>query len=120
MFEPLALGRAERCRRVTGAGVESGDVVYRKVAYLAQGPEQDGARRRLAHNPGGRGFAAQRIENEARERGAVTRSSEPMREAPVLQRIGGRTPPRFNVAEDFDRGRNTGGGDHSAGTSNGG
>ena len=46
-------------------------------------------------------------------RGAVARAGEAVREAPVLERIGGRPAPRLDIGEDLDGGGEAGGGCHS-------
>ena len=83
------------------------------TALARQHPEQHRARRVGAHDPGGRCLAAQRVVDEARDRGAVARAGEAMRQAPILQRLRGRTPPRLDVGEHFDRGGKARSGGHA-------
>ena len=54
----------------------------------------------------------QRIVDQAGNRGAVTRAGEAVREPPVLERIGRRPVPRFDVGNDLDGSGEPGGGCH--------
>ena len=58
--------------------------------------------------------AAQRVEDEAGDRGAVTGAGEAMRQAPVLERIGGRAAARLDVGENLDGGGEARGRCHQA------
>ncbi len=62
------------------------------------------ARRRLPHQPGGRGLAAQRVVDEAGDGGTVGRAGETMRQSPVLERICRRAPPRLDLGKNFNGG----------------
>jgi hypothetical protein len=102
-LRPRPAARPSRSRRsranplrlfVRGAGSEAlaaalgGDLGARQAAGEGQGPEQHGARARIAHDVGGRGTATQRVVDEARDGGAVLRAGEAVGEAPVLQGVG--------------------------------
>ena len=69
--------------------------------------------RRLAHDPGRRGFAAQRVVDEAGDRGAVLRAGEAVRQAPVLQGLGGGPAAGLDIGENLDGGGEAGGGCHA-------
>ena len=58
----------------------------------------------VAHQIGGRGAAAQRVIDQAGDAGAVAGAGEAVRQAPVLQRVGGRPPARLDVGQNFDCG----------------
>ena len=58
----------------------------------------------VAHQIGARGPAAQRVVDEAGDRGAVAGAGEAVREAPVLERIGGGTALGLDVGEHLDGG----------------
>ena len=88
------------------------DLRFAQAAQLLESAENLGARARLAHDPGGRGLAAQGVVDEAGDRRAVAGAGEAAREPPVLERVGGRTAARLDVGEDFDGGGDAGGGDH--------
>ena len=75
-------------------------------------PSRTARGRVVAHEEGGRGLAAQRVVDEAGDRGAVARAGEAMRQAPVLERIGGGAAPRLDVGERLDGGGQAGGGGH--------
>ena len=64
-------------------------------ALAPQHAEQRRARRPFSHRPAGRRLAAQRVIDKASDRGAVGRAGKPMRQAPVLEHIRRRPPPRF-------------------------
>ena len=68
----------------------------------------------LAHEPGRRGLAAQRVIDEAGNGGAIAGAGKAMREAPILERIGRRTPPRFDVGKNLDGGGKSGRRRHAA------
>ena len=53
---------------------------------------------------GARGAPAQRVVDQAGDRGAVARAGEAMREAPVLQRVGRRPAARSDIGENLDGG----------------
>ena len=82
-------------------------------ALARQHAEQHRARRVGAHDPGGRGLAAQRVVDEPGDRGAVAGAGEAMRQAPVLQRLRGRTAARLDIGEDLDGGGEARGGGHA-------
>ena len=110
--EPRPLGFGERGRRVALAREQRRNGLDVEAARLPQRAKDFRARRRLAHDPGGRAFLPQRVIDEARDRGAVAGAGEAMREAPVLHRIGRRAAPGVDVGQNFDRGGGAGGGDH--------
>src|SRR5271166_1727084 len=111
----LALGLGQFRRRVAIAGEQRPDRIGVEAAGLFEGTEHFGARRRLAHQPGGRTLAAERVIDEARDRRPVARSRKAMREAPVLQRVGGGTAARLDLRQNVDRGGDAGGGGHGIG-----
>ena len=108
--------RARVRRRVSGARRKAraiGELRDRlgiEAALARQHAEQHGARRLRAHDPGGGGLAAQRVVDEPRDRGAIARAGEAMRQAPVLQRLRGRAAARLDVGENLDGGGKTRGG----------
>ena len=75
-----------------------------------QHPDDEAARALVPHDPGGRGTAAKCIVDEARDGGAVAGPGEAMREAPILQGVGGGAAARSNVGENLDGGGKSGGG----------
>ncbi len=103
--EPPALIVRKRRRRMAFAAAERADFIGGQAAHLAQTAEDDCAGFLAAHNPGGRGAAAQGVENERRQRGTVLRSGEAVRKAPILQRIRRRAMARLDIGENFDRRR---------------
>ena len=111
--EPLALGLAQRRRRVALAGEQRRDRLEIEPARLLERADRLGARRRFAHQPGARRLAAQRVIDEAGNRRAVARAREPVRQAPILHRVGGGTAAGFDVGEDLDGGGNAGCGSHA-------
>src|SRR5271165_4691983 len=109
---PRALGVGERRRRVALARKQRRNGRDVEAAGLAQRAENLGARRRLAHDPGGRAFPSERVINEARDRSAVAGAGEAMRKAPVLHRVGRRPTPDLDVGKNFDCGGGARGGSH--------
>jgi hypothetical protein len=85
-----------------------------ELALERQHAEHGGARGCLAHHEGSRGFAPQGVIDEARDGGAVAGAGEAMREAPVLERIGSRAPPRLDIGKHLDGSRQAGPGRHGA------
>ncbi len=53
----------------------------------------------------GRRPAAQRVIDQPGDRCAIGRAGETMRQAPVLEHVHSRPPPRLDVGKDFDGGR---------------
>ena len=102
--DAAALGVGERLRREARAARQRGDRIGVEPALEPQHAERHGARRVLAHDPGGRGLAAQRVVDEPRDRGAVARAGEAVRQAPILERIGGGAAARLDIGEDLDGG----------------
>ena len=74
----------------------------------------DGARARIAHQPGRRTLAPQRVVDQAGDRGAVARAGEAARQAPVLERVDRRSAARLDVGEHFDGGGDAGGWGHAS------
>src|SRR5262249_20634456 len=74
--------------------------------------EEDRARCLLVHDPGGRRAAAQRVVDEAGNRGAIARAGKAMRKPPVLEGIDGRAAARGDIGEHLDRGGQAGGRRH--------
>ncbi|RWV77504.1 hypothetical protein GW17_00061653, partial [Ensete ventricosum] len=101
--KPRALIVGQSCRRMALAAAKRRDRIGQKAAHFAQAAEHDGARRLGAHDPGRRSAAAQGIKDQRRQRRAVLRAGKAMRKAPILQRIGGRTMPRLDIVQNFDR-----------------
>ena len=64
-----------------------------------QHAEHDGARAHIAHDIGARSSAAQRVIDQAGNRSTVARTCEAVRQTPVLQRVGRRTPPRIDIGK---------------------
>ena len=112
--QPLALGLGQRRRRVALAAEQRRDFRFVEVAQLLERADGDGARARLAHQPGGRTLAAQRVVDEAGDRGAVARAGEAARQAPILERVDRRPAARLDVGEHFDGGGDAGGWGHAS------
>ncbi len=104
--ERAAKRRRLRCRqrrgRVARAVAQRRDRRDIEPALAMQHADQHRARARLAHEPGGRRFAAQRVVDQAGNRGAVAGAGKAMRQAPILERIGRRPPPRFDIGKNLD------------------
>ena len=105
--EPVARQRrslrlGQWCRGKTGAAAQRRDRRDVEAALALQHPDQHGARAGLAHQPRRRRFAPQRIVHQTGDRGAIRRAGKAMREAPVLERVRRRPPPRFDVGDDLD------------------
>ena len=66
----------------------------------------------VAHHIGARRAPAQRVVDQAGDRRTVAGAGEAVREPPILERIGGRPPPRLDLGEDLDGGGKTGAGRH--------
>ena len=103
----------QRFRREARAVGESRNRLDIEPALTRQHPEQHGARRVGAHDPGGGRFAPQRVVDEPGDRGAVAGARETMRQAPVLQRLRGGAAARLDIGEDLDCGGETRGGGHA-------
>ena len=58
-------------------------------------------------------ISPQRIVRKTSDRGAIRRAGESMSEAPVLERIRRRPPPRFDLGDDLDGSRKTRGRRHA-------
>src|SRR5262249_7446466 len=106
--EARALVRGERRRGETPAVGERRDRTGIELALEPQHAERDRARARLPPDVGARGAPAQRVIDEAGDRGAVAGAGEAVREAPVLERIGCRPPPRLDLGNDLDGGGEAG------------
>ena len=78
-----------------------------------QHADQHRARAGLTHEPRRRRFAPQRIVHQTGYRCAIRRAGEAMGEAPILERVRRRPPPRLDLGEDLDRGRQTSGRRHA-------
>ncbi len=102
--EPRALGIGQRRRRKAAAIGKLRDRGDIELALEPQHAEQHRARGVLAHHERRRGLAAQRVVEQSRDRGAVAGTGEPVREPPVLERVGRRPPPRLDIGEHLDRG----------------
>ena len=103
-IEPRALRFGERRRRKAAAVGQVRDRAEVELAFQPQHAEQRRARRALAHDEGRRRLAAQRVVEQPGNGGAVAGTGEAMREPPVLERVGGRPPPRFDVGQHLDGG----------------
>ena len=111
--EPLALGR-----RSAAAGAWPSPV---NSAAIASTSRPRVCLQRADHPP--RGVASPISQaskpcgatrrRRGRDRRAVARAGEAVREAPVLHRVGGRTAAAFDVGENFDGGGDAGGGSHA-------
>jgi hypothetical protein len=75
-----------------------------------QGADQDRAGRVRTHDPGGGRPAAQGVVDEARDSSPVAGSGEAVREAPILESVGGRPAASVNVGQNLDGGGAAGGG----------
>ena len=64
------------------------------------------------HHPAGGGPAAQGVEHQRGDGGAILGAGEAMRQAPVFQAVGGGTAARLEVFEDLDGCGDAGGGMH--------
>ena len=113
--KPLAFGFGELRRRVALAGEQSGDRLGVEVLGLSERAQHFGARSRFAHDPGGGAFLAQRVVDEARDRGAIARAREAVRQAPIFHRVGRGSATGFDIRQNFDRCGGAGGGDHGEG-----
>ena len=80
------------------------DFLDRQSARQGEGADHFRARRLRLHEPAGGGAAAQDVEHQRGDAGAVLRSGETMGEAPILERIGGGPAAGFEIFENFDRG----------------
>ena len=74
------------------------------AAFELEHADEVGARRRLAHREGARRLPAQRVIDQARDRGAVGGAGEAALEPPFLERIGGRPARGLDLAQDLDGG----------------
>ena len=110
--KPRQLVRAQRLRRKASAIRQRGNGIGLELALEPQHAEQDRARARVAHDMDAGRTPAQRVVDQARERGTVARAGEPVREPPVLERIGRRPVPRLDIGDDLDGGGEPGGGRH--------
>ena len=111
--QPAPFRFGQRCRRKARAAAQRDDRIEVEPALEPKHPNEDRARRLLAHDPGGRRAAPQRVVHEAGDRRAIAGAGEAAREAPVLERIGGRPPARVDIGEHLDRGGKAGGGRHT-------
>ena len=73
------------------------------IPHLTQGAKHARAGRFVTHDKRGRSALALRVEDKRGDRGAVFRAREPMRETPILQRIGGGPFAGFDFIHNFDR-----------------
>ena len=101
--EPRPLGLREQRRCEARAIGKPRDRVEVEPAFELEHAEEDRARRLLAHEERRRRAPAQRVVDEARDRGAVAGAGEAVGKAPVLERVGGRPMARLDIGEDFDR-----------------
>src|SRR5262249_30962916 len=113
-LESLALLGAQRTRRVAAVLGEASDRGRVEPALEREHAERDRARGVLVHQEGGGGFAPQRVIDQAGDRGTVAGTGEAVREPPVLERVGGRTPPRLDVGEHVNGGGKAGTRGHAA------
>ena len=110
--------RARARRPLSGAGAKRAPSAQLAIASAssprsrAQHAEQHRARRVGAHDPGGRRLAAQRVVDQPRDRRAVARAREAVREAPILEALRGRAAARLDIGEDLDGGGEACGGRH--------
>jgi hypothetical protein len=99
---PLAF-RQRRGREARSAA-QSCDLFNIKTALATQHAKECSARVRFAHEPSRRRFAAKRIVDEPGDSGSIRRSGETVDEAPVLEHICSRPPPRFDVGNHLNGG----------------
>lgn len=88
----MPLARAERGQR---AGAH--------IAQLTQGAKHARAGRFVAHHKRGGSALALRVVDKRGDRGTVFCAREPVRETPILQRIGGGPFAGFDFRHDFNR-----------------
>src|SRR3954463_15756334 len=110
--EPRLLLGAQRLRCKALAIRQSRDGIGLKLALEPQHAEQDRARAGVAHDMDAGRPPAQRVIDQAGERGAVARAGEAVGEPPVLERFGRRPVPPLYIGDDLDRGGEPGGGCH--------
>jgi len=110
--EPRPLLRAQRRRRKAPTVGARRDRVAIELALEPQHAEDRRARALVAHDVGARGPPAQRIVNQPRDRRAIGRAGEAVHQAPILERVGGRAPARFDIGDDLDGGGEAGAGRH--------
>ena len=113
-IEPRALPVGERRRRKAAAVGQARDRVEVKLALQPQHAEQRRARRALAHHEGRRRLAAQRVVQQPGNGGAVAGTGEAMRKTPILEGVGSRPPPRFDIGKHLDGGGDARGRRHRA------
>ena len=101
---PLSAARAQSARRCTAP--RSPRHRGRARGAACQSARRAGAASPISHADGR--LPAQRIVNEAGDRGAIGRAGKPMRQAPILERVGRRPPPRLDIGEHLDRRGNSG------------
>ena len=111
--ERLALGLRQLLRREARAAAQRRNLLDIETALAMQHADEHRARAGPTHQPRRRRFAAQCIVDQPGNRGAIRRAGEPMRETPILERVGSRTSPRFEVGNHLDRSRKTSGRRHA-------
>ena len=110
--EPRLLLRAQRRRSKAPAIGERRDRIGIELALEPQHSQGDRARALVSHDVGARRPPAKRVINEACDRRAIARPGEPVHEAPVLERLAGRTALRLEIGEDLDGGGEARSGSH--------
>ena len=88
----MPLARTERRQR---AGAH--------IPHLTQGAKHARAGRFVTHDKRGGSALALRVEDKRGDRGTVFRAREPVRETPILQRIGGGPFAGFDFFHNFNR-----------------
>ena len=110
--EACAFRLVERRRRMARAVGEPRNRRDIEPALEPQHAEHRCAWPVIAHDVRARRAPAQRVVDEAGDRRPVAGAGEAMRKAPVLERIGRRPTPRFDVGQHLDRGGKTRAGRH--------
>ncbi len=77
-------------------------LVERDVPLPPQRTEGERGGAGVIHQVGGGKLLAQGVVDEIADRRAVARAGKAMRQAPVLQRVGGRPPSRLDILQHFD------------------
>ncbi len=96
-----SIGKWRRRVPVLGElGVERG---RRLAPFEDRDAEREMPGRVAAHPPCQRRALAQRVVDDVADRRAIAGSGEAVRQAPILQRFGGRPMANFKIGENFDR-----------------
>ncbi len=113
-FDPRPLLACRRFGRKSFAREQSCDLRECHPALKHQHAEHHRPWRGFAHDPGGRGFAAERIIHEAGDRRPVLGAGEAVRQPPILESLRGGAATGLDVAENLDGGGKAGCGCHEA------